>query len=141
MFEQFDDVAHGTVVEVGAGIGTFSERLLRGGVERLVLVEPDPACARVLRDRFGDDRRVLLLREALPGSSELDDLGAGADLVLCQNVLEHIADDGGALAAMARALRPGGTSCCSCRPTHDSSGRSTGATATSAAIRANASSA
>ena len=108
MFSQFEDAAHGTVVEIGAGIGTFSERILRTGVDRLVLVEPDPACARVLRARFGENPRVLLMEESVPGSTRLANLELEADFVLCQNVLEHIEDDDGAVAAMARALRPGG---------------------------------
>ena len=108
MFSQFEDSAHGTVVEIGAGIGTFSERILRNGVDRLVLVEPDPACARVLRARFGENPRVLLMEESIPGSTGLAKLEIEADFVLCQNVLEHIEDEDGAVAAMARALRPGG---------------------------------
>jgi SAM-dependent methyltransferase len=108
MFSQFEDAVDGTVVEIGAGIGTFSERILRNGVDRLVLVEPDPACARVLQARFGDNPRVRLLEEELPDSPGLAELETEADFVLCQNVLEHIENDAGAIAAMARTLRPGG---------------------------------
>jgi SAM-dependent methyltransferase len=108
MFEQFAPFASGEVVEVGAGIGTFSERLLAGGVQRLLLVEPEPACAAALRGRFGLDPRVEVAQELLPGSPALSRRAGAADFVLCQNVLEHISDDAGATAAMAAALRPGG---------------------------------
>ena len=107
-FAQASPYARGTVAEVGAGIGTFSERLLDAGVERLLLVEPEAACVVRLRARFGADPRVTISDETLPTSPALAALAGSCDLVLCQNVLEHIADDGAALASMGAALRPGG---------------------------------
>ena len=107
-FAQAAAYARGTVAEVGAGIGTFSERLLDAGVERLLLVEPEAACVERLRARFGADPRVTISDELLPDSPALAALAGSCDLVLCQNVLEHIADDGAALASMGAALRPGG---------------------------------
>ncbi len=108
MFEQFAHRLGPRVAEVGAGIGTFSERLLDAGVEHLLLVEPDSACAGVLEGRLGRDPRVSLAREELPEAPALRARECTFDLVLCQNVLEHLDDHDGAMAAMARALRPGG---------------------------------
>ena len=50
-FAQAAPYARGTVAEVGAGIGTFSERLLAAPVDRLLLVEPEAACVERLRER------------------------------------------------------------------------------------------
>lgn len=111
MFEQFAWAARGAVVEVGAGIGTFSERLLHAGIESLLLIEPDEACVHVLADRFGDDPRVRLVREQLPDANSLLEQPQGFDFVLCQNVLEHVREDGRAVEVMASALRPGGRLC------------------------------
>lgn len=108
MYDQFADHVGGLVVEVGAGIGTFSRRLLDGGAERLVAIEPDEAIADELERRLGADVRVELSRDALPGSPALKARAGEVDLVVCQNVLEHIGDDEAALAAMAAALKPGG---------------------------------
>jgi 2-polyprenyl-3-methyl-5-hydroxy-6-metoxy-1,4-benzoquinol methylase len=109
MFDQFAASLRGRVVEVGAGIGTFSERILGAGASELLLIEPEDPCAETLRSRFAGDPRVRIESEYLPGSPSLS-AGAGAyDLVLCQNVLEHIEDDRGAVREMAAALRPGGT--------------------------------
>lgn len=107
-FAQAAPYVRGTVAEVGAGIGTFSERLLDAGAERLLLVEPEAAGVERLRRRFGGDPRVTVAAETLPGSPALAALAGRCDLVLCQNVLEHIADDGAALAAMGAALRDEG---------------------------------
>jgi len=108
MFEHFADIASGRIVEVGAGIGTFSTRLLERGVQNLLLLEPDRASAEVLETRFAGDPRVRVAREELPGAASLSEAGPAHDSVVCQNVLEHVDDDRGALAEMASALRPGG---------------------------------
>ena len=111
MFEQFAWAASGMAVEVGAGIGTFSERLLGAGVDSLLLIEPDEACADVLSDRFGGDPRVRLVREQLPDANSLLEQPESFDFVLCQNVLEHVREDGRAVGVMASVLRPGGRLC------------------------------
>jgi SAM-dependent methyltransferase len=108
MFEQFAPRLGPRVAEVGAGIGTFSDRLLAAGVEELLLIEPDPACASVLEGRLGPDPRVTLVREELPDAPTLTAEEGHFDLVVCQNVLEHLDDHEAAVASMARALRPGG---------------------------------
>ncbi|HEX8204641.1 MAG TPA: methyltransferase domain-containing protein [Solirubrobacteraceae bacterium] len=101
IFEQFRPHVRGRVAEIGAGIGTYSERIAAAGVDDLLLVEPDPACAARLRGAFPH-----VAEETLPTAPSLkpDD----RDFVVALNVIEHIDDDAGAVAAMARALRPGG---------------------------------
>jgi SAM-dependent methyltransferase len=109
MFAQFRDRVGPEVVEVGAGIGTFTDRLLAAGAQRVLAVEPESACADELDRRYDADARVTVARELLPDSPALSARAGSVDLVLCQNVLEHVEADGEAVAAMGRALRPGGT--------------------------------
>jgi SAM-dependent methyltransferase len=111
MFEQFAGAVRGRAVEVGAGIGTFSERLLDAGVESLLLVEPEGACVEVLEQRFGSDPRVRVAREELPDASSLLDVPESFDFILCQNVLEHVREDRRALDVMASSLDHGGRLC------------------------------
>jgi SAM-dependent methyltransferase len=99
---------HGAVAEIGAGIGTYSERMLERGAEPLLLFEPDKACLGVLHSRFGSDARVTISDELLPGSPLLRSYAGRLDAVVSQNVIEHIEDDAGAVRAMAAALKPGG---------------------------------
>jgi SAM-dependent methyltransferase len=108
MFEQFRPAVGANVVEVGPGVGTFTERLLGEDVKRLLLIEADPRLAGLLEERYDDDPRVTVVTETLPASPTLAAAVGQYDFVLCQNVLEHIEDDAGAAAAMAAALRPGG---------------------------------
>jgi 2-polyprenyl-3-methyl-5-hydroxy-6-metoxy-1,4-benzoquinol methylase len=107
MFDQYAHRVGGDVAELGPGVGTFSERLLQRGIRRLHLVEPDPAFADVLERRFAHDPRTTLARETLPDAPSLLD-GQRFDFLLCQNVLEHVAEHEEALRTMAHALRPGG---------------------------------
>jgi SAM-dependent methyltransferase len=110
MFEQFAPLARGRVVEVGAGIGTFSERMLGrpNAVADALLIEPERPCVARLHERFGADPRVSVSSELIPGSPALDAWAGTVDFLLCQNVLEHIADERDAIDAMAAALAPGG---------------------------------
>jgi SAM-dependent methyltransferase len=101
IFEQFRPHVRGDVAEIGAGIGTYSERIRGVGVDDLLLVEPDPACAARLRTSFSH-----VAEETLPGAPSLRP--GERDFVVALNVIEHTADDHAAVAAMARALRPGG---------------------------------
>ena len=102
VFEQFDEHVRGRVAEIGAGIGTYSERIAATGtVDDLLLIEPEPACAQRLRAQFPQ-----VAEEELPDAPSLKP--HDRDFIVALNVVEHIADDHGAAAAMARALRPGG---------------------------------
>ena len=107
-FAQVGGEPGANVLEVGAGIGTFSARLLDAGAQTLVLVEPEDACVRELERRFAADGRVEVHAELLPDAPSLQGRGGFFDFALTQNVLEHIEDDHAAMAAMARTLRPGG---------------------------------
>jgi 2-polyprenyl-3-methyl-5-hydroxy-6-metoxy-1,4-benzoquinol methylase len=107
MFEQFEADVCGRVLEVGAGIGTFTEMLLQKSVDHVLAMEPYGPCVTVLRQEFEADERVTVLDESLPEAPSLVAEQGTVDFVLCQNVLEHIEDDAGAMAAMAAAMKPG----------------------------------
>jgi 16S rRNA (adenine1518-N6/adenine1519-N6)-dimethyltransferase len=49
------------VVEIGPGLAILSERILRAGVRRLILVELDRALAQRLRETFSGDPRVTMV--------------------------------------------------------------------------------
>jgi 2-polyprenyl-3-methyl-5-hydroxy-6-metoxy-1,4-benzoquinol methylase len=108
-FDAFGEWVPGAkVLEVGAGIGTFTSMMLDAGAISVIAMEPEPRCADVLDRTFADEPRVTVTRDGLPDAPSLAGTDGTFDLVVCHNVLEHIADDLGALQAMARALRPGG---------------------------------
>jgi SAM-dependent methyltransferase len=103
---QFAPHLGGKVVEVGAGIGTFSHYLLRSpGVRELAAIEPAVNNFPVLRDRFAGDGRVTAYHGVL--SDFARDLSA--DSVVAVNVLEHIEDDVSFLREARRVLGGSGT--------------------------------
>lgn len=109
VFDQYEAYVRGRVLEVGGGIGTYTARLAAGGAESVAVLEPDPVCAAALEERFAATTAVRVLRAALPAEQAIVGPPGSFDLVVCQNVLEHVADDRAALVAMRTSLRRGGT--------------------------------
>jgi SAM-dependent methyltransferase len=96
----------GAAVEIGAGTGTFSRRLLTH-VDRLELVEPVPELARQLAGAFAGEARVGVVAR-MAEEYLADATPASRDCVVMINVLEHLADDAHVMAGLFRMLKPGG---------------------------------
>jgi len=98
----------GDVLELGAGIGETTRALRPGSrAKSWTCVEPDPDMAR----RVKEAAAAGALGEAVAAvGGTIENLPAGAafDTALYVDVLEHIEDDRGELAAAAERLRPGG---------------------------------
>jgi len=95
----------GSVVEIGAGIGTFSAFLLNGTrLRKITLIEPAGNLFPRLQHRFAGDPRVELRK------GYLDDFAASlrADAVVAVNVLEHAERDVEFLRSVHDILEPGG---------------------------------
>jgi SAM-dependent methyltransferase len=105
--EEFRPFLHGRVLEVGAGMGTITRRLVELDPE-LTIVALEPAA-----NVFGDlasfaalTPRVTAARQTL--AEYLAGDGERFDAVVYLNVLEHVEDDAAELRLAATALRPGG---------------------------------
>jgi len=93
------------LMEVGAGIGTFSEYLAEGVPgATLTLLEPAGNNLIRLRERFAGRPGVNVQAGYLDESVEPECV----DSVVAVNVLEHVPDDAAFVKAAARALQPGG---------------------------------
>jgi SAM-dependent methyltransferase len=94
------------VVDVGAGLGTFTGLAARTADE-VVALEPDAELIHLLKKRFDAAHNV---RVVAGDTTELtpDLVGFAADSVLCLNVLEHVRDDADALARIRNVLSPRG---------------------------------
>jgi 2-polyprenyl-3-methyl-5-hydroxy-6-metoxy-1,4-benzoquinol methylase len=107
VLEEFDDYLHGRVLEVGAGTGTITRKLIERYADvSVVALEPADNVFANLDAYAALTQRVSAKRETL---SEYQ-VGADTafDVVLYVNVLEHIADDVQEVKLSAEALRPGG---------------------------------
>ncbi len=90
-------------LEIGSGIGVSAELWLEAGLPAITTSELDPDSLRRLHERFDGDTRVRVIAVNLEEAA-----GADHSAVVALNVLEHIADDSGALRGAARLVRPGG---------------------------------
>jgi SAM-dependent methyltransferase len=92
------------VLDAGAGRGTLALTLAGRGYA-VTALDDSAEFLTYLNERAARQRRLALVRgdvAALP-------LGAGVfDGAVCGEVLEHVPDDGAAVAELARVLRPGG---------------------------------
>jgi SAM-dependent methyltransferase len=106
VISQFAPFLGKRVIEVGAGIGTFTRSLLnQTPVSELVLVEPSDNLFPLLQRRFAGDPRVKIIHSYFQPIA----MPATADSIVLVNVLEHIAEDQAFLANAYEALTPGGT--------------------------------
>lgn len=94
-----------SVLEVGSGMGYFSEKLAASGRDRLVLSDADEECVARLRETYAERPDVEVVEVRLPGHV---DIGEPVESVVAMNVVEHIEDDVQALRALAAVLTPGG---------------------------------
>lgn len=110
VLDEFRPYLHGRVVEVGAGRGTITRKLVdRYPDLSVVALEPAENLFPEL-EAWVADARVTARRQTLEawladGAAEAAD---EVDAALYLNVLEHIADDAREIALVASALRPGG---------------------------------
>jgi 2-polyprenyl-3-methyl-5-hydroxy-6-metoxy-1,4-benzoquinol methylase len=106
VLDEFHPYLHGRVLDVGAGTGTITRKL----VERyphitVTALEPADNMVADLQAYATVNPRVEVHRATL---AEFAGKAQGFDAALYLNVLEHIADDRAELASAAAALRPGG---------------------------------
>ena len=96
-----------TVLEVGAGIGNISGRLM-GRRLRYVAAEKDPLHLHALRNRFLRTPNVAVQHVDPEVPEDLAACAGSFDTVLCLNVIEYIDDPGGVLDSLRATLKPGG---------------------------------
>ena len=94
------------VLEIGCGLGNFTECLLDREWVRAIDIEP--ACIAAHRVRFAERPNVSSYCLDVQSADLLRLRSGRPDSVACLNVLEHIEDDRGALAQMHRVLPGGG---------------------------------
>ncbi|MGI8696700.1 MAG: class I SAM-dependent methyltransferase [Mycobacteriales bacterium] len=94
-----------SVLEVGSGMGYFSEKLYELGLDRLVLSDFAPQCLAGLHEVYDGRPGVEIIELSLPGRVAID---RPVDTIIAMNVLEHIEDDAAGVRDLAAALKPGG---------------------------------
>ncbi|WP_321470975.1 glycosyltransferase [uncultured Paludibaculum sp.] len=96
-----------TILEIGAGFGTFSGRLM-GRRLRYVAAESDPLHLHALRNRFLRTPNVNVVELDPTVQAAFEPFEAGFDSAIAINVLEGLPQPETALAGLRHALKPGG---------------------------------
>jgi glycosyltransferase involved in cell wall biosynthesis len=96
-----------TVLEVGAGIGNLTGRLMSRRLQ-YVAAEKDPLHLHALRNRFLRTPNVCVGRIDPAVSADFDAFAGAFDTALCLNVLEYLDDPAAAVRELRGTLRPGG---------------------------------
>ena len=106
IIDSFRPWLRGRAMEIGAGIGTISRKLL-AYVEHLDFVEPSANLAPMLSPSLTENKNVSFYFESL--EDRLPQLGSETyDSIVMVNVLEHIENDDDALNQIFSVLKPGG---------------------------------
>jgi SAM-dependent methyltransferase len=106
--EEFEGHLDGTVLEVGAGNGTITRKLVEARPSlSVVALEPAGNVYRDLASYAAVSKRVTAHQKTTEEYLSDDEAG-GFDAVLYLNVLEHIEDEDHELRLAYQALRPGG---------------------------------
>ena len=98
------------MVDIGGGTGGFAVRVAELG-HRVTVIDPSPDALAALGRRADESGVANLVTGQQGDLASLPDLvpAGSADVVLCHGVLEIVDDPAGALATIARVLRPGGS--------------------------------
>jgi SAM-dependent methyltransferase len=107
VLDEFASHLHGRVLEVGAGTGTITRRILERFPDiEVIALEPAQNMFASLDAFAALEARAAARRQTI--GEFLAEGDGGFDAVLYVNVLEHIADDAKEVRLAADALRPGG---------------------------------
>lgn len=96
------------VLEVGCGTGNVTRELIEHAAS-VISIDLSPEYIDSIRQEFGGREGFEAVACDICDPAALELARHQPDTAVCLNVLEHIQDDRGALAAMHAILRPGGT--------------------------------
>lgn len=109
VYGEIKPFVNGDVLEVGSGIGIYSEKLIGGSkVGTVFLSDIDPSYLRLLKRKFRKFQNVRVVKLDLNSDSDFGRLKRKFDSIVCMNVLEHIEEDSLAMKRIRDALRNGG---------------------------------
>jgi SAM-dependent methyltransferase len=107
ILSKFDDYIGENLLEVGAGMGTFSKSILKRYDKNLFAVEPSNMISKLeesLADEINKDKLTVLKGFLADNLQNLNEI----DTIFYSNVLEHIKDDQSELQTAYDLLEPGG---------------------------------
>lgn len=111
MYEEISSSLYGDILEIGSGIGTFSEKLTRDFPNsNLTFTDISSMYVELLKKKFSSNGSVVVYRLDLNERIDYERIGYKKfDSILAVNVLEHVENDEFALAQLYDMLKEKGT--------------------------------
>ena len=109
MYDQFKDEIKGDILEIGSGIGTYSEKLINNFPNsKIILSDISESYVEELKKRFAFPNVESVIFD-LNNKAHFQRVGKNRfDTIIALNVIEHIEDDGLALNFIYEMLRQNG---------------------------------
>lgn len=108
ILQEFQPFLGKRILEVGAGIGTFTKSILSvKEVEKIFLLEPAEELREHLKDNFRDNNKIEIISSQAEDMSPESIRDMNIDTVVFVNVLEHIENDADVLRKFSAGLKPG----------------------------------
>jgi ubiquinone/menaquinone biosynthesis C-methylase UbiE len=101
----------GNVLEVGSGLGTFSDKIIqcKSPDSKIILTDISDMYLLRLREKYSSNKNVTVCRLNLDKGEDYGKIGYGMfSFIIALNVLEHIKDDQFALQELYRMLQKDG---------------------------------
>lgn len=109
MWGEIKPYLSGNILELGSGMGTYSEKVVRDFTESKVIVsEIDHDYIKSLESKFKPNKNVFVKNIDLNNQECFKEIDTKINTVFALNVLEHIGDDVKALNYIYDILEPGG---------------------------------
>ncbi len=111
LFEQILPGLYGDILEVGSGIGTFTDKLINNfPASNITLTDVSLEYCRELNNKYSGNKKISTYQLDLNNNVDYERIGYGKfDSIVAINVLEHVEKDEFALRQLYRMLKDKGT--------------------------------
>jgi len=110
MYFEVKPFLHGNILEIGSGMGTFSEKVIRDfHNSKIFISDADVNYVGVLKKRFNIYKDVYCMRLDATQLDDFSNIHTPINSVLALNILEHVEDDVAVLKNIYKILCSGGT--------------------------------
>jgi len=109
MYEEIFPVLHGDILEIGSGLGTFSEKIIKDFPNSsITLSEISTNYLEMLKKKF-QSQKISIFKLELNSKTDYDKIGYEKyDSIFALNVLEHVKNDEFALEQLYKMLKRNG---------------------------------
>jgi 2-polyprenyl-3-methyl-5-hydroxy-6-metoxy-1,4-benzoquinol methylase len=110
LFNEVSHGLHGNILEVGSGIGTFTEKIINSFPNsHLTLTDISPTYIRDLKEKYSNNKYITVCKLDLNNKTDYENIGYKKfDSIIATNVLEHVENDEFALVQLFNMLKENG---------------------------------